>query len=58
MFLVNGSHTQGHVTQDDEGRGQPRLLLIGHDVTVAVVLPQLIGYGPHVKVDIAVKKDP
>ena len=41
--------------EEDEGWRQPWLLLIGHDVAVAVILPQLIGDGLDVKVDITVK---
>lgn len=42
------------MTEDDQRRRQPRPLLIGHDVAVTVVLPQLIGRRRHVKVDVAV----
>jgi len=43
------------VTEKDERGWQPGFLLIGHDVTIAVIFPQLTGYGAHVKVNIAVK---
>lgn len=49
---AEGAHTQRHVTEEDEGRREPRSVLIGHDVTVAVVLPQLIGRGGHVEVHV------
>lgn len=44
------------MAEEDHGRRQPRPVLVGHDVAVAVVLPQLVGCGGHVKVDVAVNQ--
>lgn len=41
-----------NVTQEDEGWRQPWLLMVGHDVAVAVVLPELVRYGFQIKINI------
>lgn len=53
---ADGSQDQDHVAEEDHGRRQPRPVLVGHDVAVAVVLPQLVGCRGHVKVDVAVNQ--
>lgn len=45
------------MAEEDDGRRQPRPVLVGHYVAVTIVLPQLIGRRGHVKVDVAVNKN-
>lgn len=53
---VGGSQNQSHVTEDNERWGQPRPVLIGHDVPITVVLPDFIGCGCHVKINVTVNE--
>lgn len=53
---VGGSQSQGHVTEDNKRRGQPRPVLVGHDVPITVVPPDFIGRGCHVKINVAVNE--
>lgn len=43
------------MTEEDEWWRQPWPVQIRHYVAITVVFPQLIGYGCHVKIDVAVK---
>lgn len=45
------------MTEEDERWRQPWLLMVGHDVAVPVVLPELVGYGFQIKVNIAEETD-
>lgn len=40
------------MTQEDERWRQPWLLMVGHDVAITVVLPELVRYGFQIKVNI------
>lgn len=40
------------MTQEDERWRQPRLLMVGHDVAVTIVLPELVRYGFQIKINI------
>ena len=41
-----------NVTQQDKRWGQPRLLVVGHDVAIAIIFPQIIRNGLHFYVNI------
>lgn len=36
------SEEEAQMAEQDERRGQPGLLVVGHDVAIAIVFPQLI----------------
>ena len=41
------------MAEQDEGRRQDGLLMVGHDEVVALVLPHQVGDGLHLQVDVA-----
>lgn len=47
----------GHVTEDDEGRGEDGPLVEGHDELVPLELPHLVGDGLHLKEGVAMTTD-
>lgn len=55
LLLPLAAHTEEgvDVAQQDEGRRQDRLLVVGHDEMVALVLPHQVGDGLDLQIDVA-----
>lgn len=52
--MAKTAKKETNVAQQDERWGQPRLLVVGHDVAIAIVFPQFIGNGFHIYIDVTV----
>lgn len=52
--MAKTAKKETNVAQQDERGGQPRLLVVGHDVAIAIVFPQFIGDGFHIYIDVTV----
>lgn len=55
--MEDAVYQKSNVAQEDERWRQPWLFMVGHNVAVPVVLPELVRYGFQIIINITEKRD-
>lgn len=55
--MEDAVYQKSNVAQKDERWRQPWLLMVGHNVAVPVILPELVRYGFQIIINITEKRD-